>query len=1328
MVKCTLCELCEKVPHQLRGRFIIDEQERDGRKAKVVIIGDFPHMEDYKEGRVFAGPVFTELSQLLAKLHYPMRDVYLTTLVKCRPVAPNHMDGMIKKSNIDTCSVHLSEELADLEPELLILLGDKVFHHFYPNESFTDSRGKIQTCDLYDIKTIATYHPLAMVSSSKFDQIIRNDLKTAIDHLTGKTVCTKSVKDYKFVVNSLDLLQKIAERVKTVETFAFDIETHGTGLFNYKLLSVGLSWKKDTGVSIPFYVKDEDKANALQKAQDYVIPNRTRDEVVIGSNGKSRVKKVPVKGLQPEDYINLSNIIPDEYGYILGKDTLIEIKREISAILDQEPPLKRYWGDKHNEAMRLLKDIMECATPKGAHNGAFDVNRLRGKGIIVKNYAWDTILMHHLLDEDRPHGLDDLSFVYTEDGGYKSEKNIYLNSSKTSWANIPMNVLLPYNAQDADVTLQLYYIFKDKLQNEGKLWKLFINQTMPAQHMLLDMSFRGSDVDVNWVKNKQKEYREKMKELKIEFQQVAGTVYPNCYVVDSPEEQKDVEREIKQQATSTGTEPKFPNFLNMNSTQQLIVLFRDYYKVPLKKKTKSGDALDSDVLKKIGKKNKAAQILLEYKALKKVDSTYFDSLLNKIDADGKIHTEYKLYGTATGRLASSNPNCQNLPSEVKPMFIPPSSDYVCVNVDQSAAELHVLAWLANDRRMIDIFEKGRDLHRETAAGVFGKKMEDITPDERKIAKRCFSKDEFILTDHGYIRGRDLGDNTVLTLDCKTQKQHHVFEERDGYKITLRNGMVITVTKDHKFLDFKHINPVYKEANEFKVGDVLGFRKDIEHNYNPVYIDNTLKLKTRTNRLPEKVELDNDLAYLLGLYLGDGSLMFNSTSKTHKGVQFVVKHESRDYILNTLSKKYPITIAKNFDTYSAIQITSAEWSVIFDKLCGHKKEKHIPDEMFRAPKHIVDSFISGLIDSDGSTSRGLIRFRNTNENMVRGLCTLATLYGYAVVYATEKYDTTIKMNKDPNKRYTGITHICTFVSKPDLELRVASKKAGLNKKTAVNNINTWPILLSEFKNIKGKCKDTGYNNYRDGHQKGLTDKSVAFFNFAHKNYWSSEIISVEETRFTALVMETETHFFVGDGLDSPNCSFGTAYGISGRGLADLLEPEGVKITESQGNKYIKKWRETYPACAKFLDSASRNFVRYHFLETPFGRRRHKHKTYLSSEKESAAARQACNYPIQSTASDIQLYEMVHMYDTLLANGVLPVFTVHDSIVMYCPKNKLRWLRDYYKQETCRRFKAMNNLLMYTEMEVGRNYGEHVGLPYDCDFDKWCEENKHILDTK
>ena len=924
-MECKLCNLCENCARPVAGRPFLDT---GASPAEIMLIGDFPKREDITYGKPFSDKLSVQLANLLNTSKLPADKIYITNLVKCRPVAPNGLDGRLKIANVQACQVHLIEEIATVNPKLIILFGDSVFRYFYPNESFSDNRGKILSNNQFNIPTIATYHPQAMLATAKFDQIINTDLAKAYSFLYGDEQETqKPIKDYRLVTKSLKLLESIAKRVKEVPTFAFDIETHGEGLFNYKLLSLGLSWKKDTGVSIPVWVLDKDKADKINAAINYVQPERFIEETVTLKSGKTKIKKTKNKEWLKEDDEAIKSLLPDEYKDLVGTCTFRELKLKLGAILDKEPPLKKYWGDQHDHCMALIKEILECDTPKGAHNGSYDVNRLRGIGINVKNYDWDTILEHHLLDEERPHGLDDLSFVYTKDGGYKSGKNVYLKSTKTSWANIPMEVLLPYNAQDADVTFQLHEIFVPKIKESEKRWKLYMNHIMPAQRMLCDMEFRGSNIDMSWVQKTKKEYLTKMNDLKIKFSQLVEKVIPNVYVVDSPAEQKDMELQIKEKAKQEGTEPKFPFFLNMNSTQQLLVLFRDYYKVPLTKKTKSGDALDSDVLKKIGKKLDAANVLLEYKVLKKVVSTYLDSMVEKIDADGKLHTEFLLYGTRTSRLSSRNPNLQNQPAEVKYMFVPPSKDYVCVNVDQSAAELHVLAWLSNDKKMMGIFEAHRDLHKETAAAVFNKKMEDITEEERKIAKR-----------------------------------------------------------------------------------------------------------------------------------------------------------------------------------------------------------------------------------------------------------------------------------------TG---------------------------------------------------------------------------------------------------------------------FGVAYGISGVGLKDLLEPEGVKITDKQGDKFIKKWRDTYPGCARYLDNASKNFNRYGYLETPFGRRRHKYKHYMSQEKEAAASRQAGNFLIQSTASDIQVYEMVHMYKTLVDNGVLPVFTVHDSIVMYCPINKLEWLRDYYKQETCRRFQQLNNLLMYTEMEVGRNYGEHVKLPYDCDFDAWKKTNAFLF---
>lgn len=923
------------------GRYLYEVDKTPERK--IMIISDCPHDSDVRTGSYFSGKHGNNFITLLNEAGIDQRDVYVTGLCKCTPftypwtsLRAVNKENKIKSANVKKCMPRLIVEMDTVSPKFVLVFGEQPFYFFFKDLSYADNRGKILHNDEYNVDVLATYNPITKAYTNKFDKLLATDFKKFADHAYGRTasvgVIDETHKDYRFPQTNLDLLRAVAQRVKTVETFAFDIETHGQGLFDYKLLSIGISWKEHTGISVPVWVADLDKVRAIANVISYKVPKRViKEQIGFFKNGKPKYKVTPNPGFKEEDREYVKNTLPEEYKYIAELPTLLEMKHKLRAILDKEPPLKKYWGDKHDECMALIKEIMECDTPKGAHNGSYDVNRLRGIGINVKNYAWDTILMHHLLDEERPHGLDDLSFVYTKDGGYKSGKNMYLQSGQTSWANIPLNVLLPYNAQDADVTLQLYHVFKPMLQQEGRLWNLFEKHVMPAQHMLCDMTFRGSSVDREWLANAHKEYQKKMHDLLVDFQIVINKVLPNTYVVADKEEQDKFIADWNSKPHLPGE--NMPNLFNLNSRDQCVSLFRDTYGLKLSKQTSTGDCLDADVLAKLAKKkNAAASILLEYKALSKVDSVYFVGMHDAIDTDGKIHGEFILYGTVTGRLASKRPNMQNIPMEAKAMFIPPKG-YVCVNVDQSAAELHVLAWMAQDQKMMSIFEHKRDLHRETAAGVFSKKPEDISDEERKIAKRV--------------------------------------------------------------------------------------------------------------------------------------------------------------------------------------------------------------------------------------------------------------------------------------------------------------------------------------------------------------------------------------------------------------SFGTAYGISGVGLAALLEPEGVKISEHQGDMYIEKWMKTYPRCASFLKNAKTNFRTYGFLENPFGRKRHKYKTFADKMKELSSERQACNYPIQSTASDIQVYEMIHMYQTLLDNGVLPVFTVHDSIVMYCPYDKLEWLRDYYKKETCRRFNddefpGLHGCLMYTEMEVGRNYGEHIKLPYDCDFQEWKEKNKQLFE--
>lgn len=1223
--------------HPISGCMFAKTYAGEKPQTQVMLVGDFPHDSDMQYGYPFTGKLSQEIAKLLQTHKIPLTTTYATTMVKCRPVAPNGLDGRLKKADVLACSMNLVEELAEQNPKIVILLGDSVFRFFYPDKNFSDCRGKILTDNEYGIPTIATYHPMAMLASAKFDQIINKDFQTAADYINDAGTSKKATKDYRLITKSLNMLRKVAKRVKEVPTFAFDIETHGEGLFNYKLLSIGLSWKKDTGVSIPVYVKDTDKVNALKAVHDYVPPERTTTETYTTKSGKEKTREKKLKGVQPEDFEIMRKMLPDEYKELISPLTTFNmLKRKIEGILDKEPPLKRYWGDQHEECMALIKEIMECDTPKGAHNGSYDVNRLRGKGIIVKNYAWDTILEHHLIDEERPHNLDDLSYVYTQDGGYKSGKNVYLASTKTSWANIPTDVLLPYNAQDADVTFQLHEKFVPMIKESEKRWKLYMNHIMPAQRMLCDMEFRGSHIDVEWVKKTRAEYMEKMRELKIEFSQMVSKVVPNVYVIDNPEEQKVLTAQVRAQAKDAGVEPKLPKFLNMNSTQHLIELFRDFYGVKLTKKTKSGDALDADVLKKIAKKNKAAEVLLEYKKLKKLESTYLSATLENIDADGKLHTEFLLYSTKTSRLSSRNPNCFDKETEV-------------------------------------LTDSGFKLFSELTYNDLVAQWENNTI--------TFAKPL------AYIKHKYTGNL------CRVRNQH----------------TDICGTPDHRCLLFTRD---WKEL----VTPLSNYKPDKRQIHCGIYTGGKTHIEPALLRLIVATQAD-------GYYAGNA-------------IEFTFKKErkiKRMYsILNDLSVKY--TIGKKKDGGTRIYIGCYEPVVAAVK-------KIIPNKIFTSELLDLDYdsravFIDELSHWDGASTRPIMYASSVYQN-VNIVQTLLSMHNIRTCFRERHRGEATYYYVDATSKHTY--SYTTFIQKTLVPYDDYVYCVTMPKDTVVIRRNGCIAVTKNCQNLPSDVKTMFIPPSKD-YLCVNVDQSAAEL---HVLCWMAQdrkMIDIFENH-RDLHRETAASVFgkkAEDITDSERkiakrVSFGTAYSISGKGLAELLEPEGVKITENQGNKFIEKWRETYKACARYLDNSAKTFARYGYLETPFGRRRHKYKKYADAGREAASERQSVNFPVQSSASDIQVYEMIHMYKTLVDNGVLPVLTVHDSIVMYCPKSKLRWLRDYYKQETCRRFSndefpGLNNCLMYTEMEVGRNYGEHIKLPYDCDFDEWCKENKQLFETE
>lgn len=375
-----------------------------------------------------------------------------------------------------------------------------------------------------------------------------------------------------------------------------------------------------------------------------------------------------------------------------------------------------YWGEHQDMVVESLKRIMTNPVKKMAHNGKFDIKFIDYQwGIQTKNFAVDTMLLHYVLDENRPHGLKTLAgFYFPEMKDYDK----YLREALTikdfddeSFGNVPVEILGPYCAMDCETTYRLAKKLIPELK--GKLKKLFYNFYMPLSKVYQASETIGVKIDVPYIEKIYDENEIKLVDIETEIYRLAGKEF------------------------------------NIASTKQLTeVLFDDFgYPVTLETSSKSPSTSELALkllIKKLGNKAPIVPLILEFRGLKKMNTTYLKPMLEKVDGNDRIHPSFLLHGTVTGRVSSKGPNIQNIPRDprIKGMFIP-EQGYKFVEIDYSQAELRVMAFYSKDKLMTEQYVKKQDIHLATASFIFMKKPEDVTKDERKTAK---------LVNFGYLYG------------------------------------------------------------------------------------------------------------------------------------------------------------------------------------------------------------------------------------------------------------------------------------------------------------------------------------------------------------------------------------------------------------------------------------------------------------------------------------------------------------------------------------------------------------------------------------------------
>ena len=356
----------------------------------------------------------------------------------------------------------------------------------------------------------------------------------------------------------------------------------------------------------------------------------------------------------------------------------------------------------------LLRPLFEDETiAKIGQNIKFDLMVLRRIGIAVRGPKYDTMILHYLLDPESRHNMNALAARYLNYKPIEIETLIGRGPRQLTMDLVGVERVAEYAAEDADVTLRLKRTLLPLVEEAG-LHDLYFDIEEPMIEVLADIETAGVRIDSEALARYAVELNRRMAQLEADIRSEAGEAS-----------------------------------LNINSTRQLgEVLFAKMRIAEKPKMTRTKQfCTDEEYLQSFAHKHRIIDLILEYRGVKKLLSTYVEALPQLVNRrTGKIHTSFNQAVTATGRLSSTNPNLQNIPirdelgKPIRRAFIPSDDEHVLLSADYSQVELRLMAHLSGDEALIAAFEHGEDIHAATAARLFGKPLDAVTGDERRKAK------------------------------------------------------------------------------------------------------------------------------------------------------------------------------------------------------------------------------------------------------------------------------------------------------------------------------------------------------------------------------------------------------------------------------------------------------------------------------------------------------------------------------------------------------------------------------------------------------------------
>ncbi|MEO6917906.1 MAG: DNA polymerase I [Collimonas sp.] len=349
--------------------------------------------------------------------------------------------------------------------------------------------------------------------------------------------------------------------------------------------------------------------------------------------------------------------------------------------------------------------LEDDSKPKVGQNLKYDSHIFANQGVNLRGIVHDTLLESYVFESHRSHDMDSLALRHLNHQTITFQEVCGKGASQIGFDEVEIGRATEYAAEDADITLQLHLTMWPHIADDAKLRFIYEKIEVPTSVVLQKIERNGVLIDASLLGTQSNELGKRM-------------------------------LEIEQQAYDLAGQP-----FNLSSPKQLGEILFEKLKLPVVKKTPSGSpSTDEEVLQKLAEDYPLPKVLLDYRSLSKLKSTYTDKLPKMVNANtGRVHTNYAQAVAVTGRLASNDPNLQNIPirtaegRRIREAFVAPAGS-VIVSADYSQIELRIMAHISGDENMLRAFAEGVDIHRATAAEIFGTTAPEVTSEQRRYAK------------------------------------------------------------------------------------------------------------------------------------------------------------------------------------------------------------------------------------------------------------------------------------------------------------------------------------------------------------------------------------------------------------------------------------------------------------------------------------------------------------------------------------------------------------------------------------------------------------------